>query len=145
MINVSKIEPKEIMEGFLRRFIRTEHLTLAYWNIEEETQLPLHSHHHEQITQVTKGKFELTVDGVIRLGKEGEIVVIPSHVENRGIALTPCEIFNIFSPVRKIIDNKNISNAIHSISIVLELGPILTLLSFAPLHFSLAICDCQNL
>ncbi len=101
MIDISKIEPKEIMEGFSGRFIHTKHLTLAYWDIEEGAQLPLHSHHHEQITQVAKGKFELTVDGVKRLCKEGEIVVIPSHVEHSGIALTPCEIFDIFNPVRE--------------------------------------------
>ena len=100
MIDISKLEPKEIMSGFKGRFIHTENLTLAYWDVDEGSILPLHSHHHEQITQVTQGQFELIIDGKKRLCKEGEIVVIPPHVEHQGVALTDCKIFDIFSPVR---------------------------------------------
>ena len=101
MIDINTIEPTEIMKGFKGRFIHTEKLTLAYWEIEKGSILPLHSHHHEQITRVTEGQFELTIDGITKLCEEGEIAVIPPNVEHSGVAISDCKVFDIFTPVRE--------------------------------------------
>ncbi len=50
---------KEVMPGFNRRFEHGANVTMAFWEIEEGAALPEHSHHHEQIATVYKGKFEL--------------------------------------------------------------------------------------
>lgn len=43
----------------------------------------------------------MTIDGKTSVFGEGQVVVIPPHVEHGGVALTDCRIFDIFSPVRE--------------------------------------------
>ena len=101
MIEITSIAQKEIIEGFKARFIHTDNLTLGYWDVEEGAVLPLHSHFLEQVTKVLEGKFELTVGDETKVYEAGYVAVIPSHVIHGGKALTPCKLFDIFSPVRE--------------------------------------------
>jgi hypothetical protein len=45
-VDISKIEPKEIIKGFKGKFIHTENSTLAFWEVEKGASIPLHSHIH---------------------------------------------------------------------------------------------------
>lgn len=101
MIEIASIAQKEIIKGFKARFIHTDNLTLGYWDVEEGAVLPLHSHFHEQVTKVLEGKFELTVGNETKVYEAGYVAVIPSNVIHGGKALTPCKLFDIFSPVRE--------------------------------------------
>lgn len=104
-IDVSKIEQKEIIKGFKARFIHTANTTLAFWEVEKGAAIPLHSHIHEQTTQVLEGKFELTIGDETKTYENGFVAVIPSNVIHGGVALTDCKLFDVFSPVRE--DYKN--------------------------------------
>lgn len=104
-IDVSKIKQKEIIKGFKARFIHTANTTLAFWEVEKGATIPLHSHIHEQTTQVLEGKFELTIGDETKTHENGFVAVIPSNVIHGGVALTDCKLFDVFSPVRE--DYKN--------------------------------------
>ena len=95
------IEPKEILPGFRARFIHTNSQTLSLVTIEKGAVLPEHAHMHEQVSQVVEGSFELTVDGKAKVCNPGDIALIDSNVPHSGVALTPCTIFDIFTPVRE--------------------------------------------
>lgn len=97
----SKIQPIEVMPGFRGKFIHTESLTLALWEIDAGSILPLHQHPHEQISQLLKGVFEMSVDGESQKAEIGELITIPGNTEHKGKAMTDCVIFDIFSPVRE--------------------------------------------
>jgi quercetin dioxygenase-like cupin family protein len=101
MIKISQLPEKEIKQGFKARFVHTEQTTLGFWTAEKGAVLPMHAHFHEQVTQVLKGKFEMTIDGKTQIYGKGDLVVIPSNVIHGGVALTDCQIFDIFSPVRE--------------------------------------------
>ncbi len=105
-VDISKIEPKEIIKGFKGKFIHTENTTLAFWEVEKGASIPLHSHIHEQTTQVVEGKFKLTVDGETKIYENGLVAVIPSNVVHGGVALSNCKLIDVFSPVRE--DYKNL-------------------------------------
>ncbi|MCD4788542.1 MAG: hypothetical protein K8R37_00970, partial [Bacteroidales bacterium] len=62
-IELKEVEEKEIVPGYKARFIHSEDMTVASWNIKKGYSLPEHSHLHEQISCVTDGEFELTIDG----------------------------------------------------------------------------------
>jgi len=99
--SLKDIESKELIKGFRVRFIHSENVTLAYWDIDEDAVLPEHSHIHEQIAIVTDGEFEFTIEGKSTICKPGGIMIIPSNAVHSGRALTNCKITDIFSPVRE--------------------------------------------
>ena len=99
--DLSKIEPREIIKGFHGRFIHMDHFTFAYWEVDAGSEIPVHSHIHEQMMQVLEGEFELTVNGVSKVYTPGMVVTIPSNVEHGGRAITDCVLTDIFSPVRE--------------------------------------------
>ncbi|MDF1516393.1 MAG: cupin domain-containing protein [Lutibacter sp.] len=99
--DISKIEKKEIIKGFSGRFFHTNNFTIAFWEIEEGSLLPVHSHIHEQTTQVIEGKLEMFVDGVTTVLEPGMIANIPSNVIHSGKALTNCKVTDVFSPTRE--------------------------------------------
>lgn len=101
MIKISEIPKKEVIKGFEAQFVHTEQTTLGFWEIKEGAVLPMHSHFHEQITQVLEGQFELTIGEETKICEIGELAVISPNVIHGGRALTDCKIFDIFSPVRE--------------------------------------------
>ncbi len=101
MIQLDSLPQTEVKEGFNARFVHTENMTLGYWDVVEGATLPMHSHFHEQVTQVLEGKFELTVGEKTLVYEVGQIVIIPPNVPHGGKALTDCKLFDIFCPVRE--------------------------------------------
>ncbi|WP_298760850.1 cupin domain-containing protein [uncultured Psychroserpens sp.] len=100
-IEISNIPQKEIITGFKARFVHSAHTTTAFWEIEAGAELPLHSHIHEQISMVTEGQFQMTINNVTKVYTPGMLVIIPSNIEHSGKALTTCKITDVFSPVRE--------------------------------------------
>lgn len=99
--DISKIEQKEIIKGFKGRFFHANSFTIAFWEIEEGSILPEHSHFHEQSTQVIEGKLELVIGGVSEVLESGMIAKISSNVIHSGKALTNCKVTDVFSPIRE--------------------------------------------
>lgn len=101
-IHLSDIEARELLPGFSVKFIHTEKMTLAYWDIKAGSILPEHNHPHEQVAaQVISGEFELTLEGESKVMKAGDIAVIPSNAVHSGRAITDCQLLDVFSPVRE--------------------------------------------
>ncbi|MCW3091537.1 MAG: cupin [Ferruginibacter sp.] len=99
--DIEQIEPKEIVKGYIARFIHTENMTIAFWEVEQGAVMPLHHHVHEQTSQVLEGKFELVIDGEAKLYEPGSIAIIPSNIPHSGMAITRCKLMDVFSPPRE--------------------------------------------
>ncbi len=100
-IELSSIQPKEIITGYEARFIHTPNMTFSYVTVKAGAALPEHSHPHEQVSHVLEGEFQLTLDGEpLRFGP-GTVVVIPSNMKHAGLAITDCTILDVFTPVRE--------------------------------------------
>lgn len=100
-MNISEIKSKEIIKGYHGRFVHMKSFTLGFWEVEEGASIPLHSHEHEQTTQVVEGEFEMTVASVTKIYKPGMLVTIPSNVVHGGRAITHCKLSDVFCPVRE--------------------------------------------
>jgi len=98
--NQKALEEKEPAAGFKARFIHTDNMTLAYWDILAGSVLPGHAHAHEQVVNMVAGTFSLTVAGKTRVLEPGDIVIIPSNIKHTGQAITDCRIMDVFYPVR---------------------------------------------
>ena len=100
-LNLKDLEEREIVPGYRVKFVHSENMTLAYWDVDQGAALPEHSHPHEQIANVLEGRFELTVDGEPRILEPGMVAVIPGGVPHSGVALTPCRLLDAFHPPRE--------------------------------------------
>ncbi len=96
-----KSTPKEILPGFIARFIHTQTQTFSWVEIKKGSVLPEHFHANEQFSRIVEGTFELTVDGEMKVCKAGDIALIDSNVPHSGKAMTDCIIMDVFTPVRE--------------------------------------------
>lgn len=99
-INLDNFEVREIVPGYRARFLHTEEMTLAFWEVEAGAALPEHSHSHKQVAAVLEGRFELTVAGETRVLEPGTAAVIPGDVSHSGRAVTDCRLLDVFHPAR---------------------------------------------
>ena len=79
-----------------------EKMMLSLVELMPHSIVPLHSHPHEQMGFVLKGKFELTIAEEYRLLQEGDAYLIPSGIEHsvKTKACKSCTL-EIFSPPRE--------------------------------------------
>ena len=102
---IKEIKPKEIVPGYFGKFFHGEKMTLAFWKVKKNSKIPKHNHVHEQCLFVKKGKFELTIEGEKKILHDNELIFIPPKTYHSGIALTGCELIDVFSPNRKEYSN----------------------------------------
>lgn len=94
-------EIKNLLDGGKVRLIHTQNLTLAEWEFDEGSDLPEHSHPHEQITKVISGRFALTVEGVTYTLEEGDSIIINPNELHSGKSLTKSKLIDVFHPARE--------------------------------------------
>jgi quercetin dioxygenase-like cupin family protein len=99
--NIEKIKVLSPMDGFRGRMVHTRDLTIAYWEIDKDSELPLHKHLNTQTTHVVSGQLELSISGVTRVVNAGVLVVIDANELHSGKALTPCSVIDTFTPARE--------------------------------------------
>lgn len=100
-LSVQGITVREMVPGYRARFVHSERMTEAYWEIDAGAPLKGHRHPQEQIVNMLEGQFELTVDGVAHLLGPGTVFVIPPNVPHSGRAITDCRILDVWAPVRE--------------------------------------------
>ena len=100
-VNLNDVPQREVFAGFSGRFVHSQFMTFAHWEIKAGAALPSHSHPHEQVVNMIEGEFELTSNGVTqRLGPRS-VAVIPPNAMHSGRAITDCRILDVFHPVRE--------------------------------------------
>lgn len=100
-IDISTLDEKEVIKGYRGTTIHTGSLTFMYWTVEEGAVMPMHSHIHEQVANILKGEFELTIEGQTQLLVPGMVAVIPPNAKHGGKAVTACELLDVFNPERE--------------------------------------------
>lgn len=97
--------PEETLKGTItRRLITGERMMIAHVYLKKGDDVPRHSHENEQLTYVLEGALhfwlgpnderELTV-------RAGEVLVIPSNVPHRALAMEDTLDVDVFSPPRQ--------------------------------------------
>jgi quercetin dioxygenase-like cupin family protein len=90
--------------GMSRRLITGKGMMIAHVYLKKGDEVPQHSHMNEQITYVLEGAlhFWLGADGAQELTvRAGEVLVIPSDLEHRALALEDTLDVDVFNPPRE--------------------------------------------
>jgi len=98
---LEEIEQRELLPGLHVRFVHSENMTLAYWEIEAGSEMPLHSHPHEQITSILEGELELVLGDETKILGPGSGALIAPDVPHSGKAISNCRVLDAFHPVRE--------------------------------------------
>ena len=101
-IDASGRKPMELAPGARTRTFWGEQMLLSLVEIDAESEVPLHSHPHEQGGIIIEGELEMGVDGEVKLLKVGDMYIIPGNVEHYAKAHSVKAVaLDIFSPVRE--------------------------------------------
>lgn len=100
-LELSDIKERQPVPGFHVRFVHTDNMTVAYWDIEAGAIMPEHAHPHEQIVNLLEGELEFVAGKESSTLVPGRVAVIPPDVPHSGRAVTACRVLDVFYPVRE--------------------------------------------
>ena len=84
-----------------RQMIHGQTITMARLELLKGCDVPVHSHHNEQISTVESGKLRFVLAGKEVIVAAGESLVIPPHVPHSAEALEDTVALDLFSPPRE--------------------------------------------
>jgi len=101
-VNKLSIEPIEALEGVFRRtLLYNDSLMLCHFTLEENAEVPLHSHKEHQIGYVLKGKLKFITEEGEFIAKEGDSYFFDSNEKHGALILEYTEVIDIFNPSRE--------------------------------------------
>ena len=106
--NRERSTPEVVRKGTADRpgkRISEESNRVAFWKVKKGSKIPEHTHIHEQCLFVKEGVFELIIEKEKKTLKKDELIIIPSNTKHSGVAITNCELIDVFSPNRKEYSN----------------------------------------
>lgn len=95
------IEREQLNPLFARQVIHTDSMTVAKIYMKKGCEVPMHSHHNEQMSMMHEGRLQFVIDGKELVVGPGEAVRIPPNVPHSAIALDDCVATDLFSPPRE--------------------------------------------
>lgn len=100
----SDLHAEPLKEGLTRKLVTGERMMIAHVYLKKGVDVPRHSHDNEQLTYILEGVLqfwfgahderELTV-------RAGEVIVIPSNLPHRALALEDTLDVDVFAPPRQ--------------------------------------------
>jgi quercetin dioxygenase-like cupin family protein len=93
--------PLETMSDVIsRRVFSGEKAMVAQVYLKKDAVVPLHQHESEQITYIMEGALKFELEGREVTVRKGELLLIPSNVPHRAVALEDTLDLDIFAPIR---------------------------------------------
>ncbi len=101
-IDWSSIPAREVADGIERQMIWGERLMMCRMRLRPGVAAPVHSHPHEQMTIVERGRVVFTIKRDTRVVSPGQVLYFPPHCEH-GVRVLDEEavLIDVFSPIRE--------------------------------------------
>lgn len=91
----------ELAAGNRRRvLIHVDELMQVEFGFDKGAIGALHSHPHIQVSYVAEGRFEVTIDGIIRIVGQGGSFIVPKGLVHGVVALEAGRLIDCFTPHR---------------------------------------------
>jgi quercetin dioxygenase-like cupin family protein len=96
------IEATDLGQGVSRKILASgDSMMTAQFDFEEGAIGYLHTHPHEQVGYVVRGRFEATVGDETSVIEAGDTYYVPSGVEHGVVALEAGTLLDVFTPQRE--------------------------------------------
>jgi unsaturated pyranuronate lyase len=95
------VPAEQLADNIVRRMIVGANEMLVRWEFTKGALAARHSHPHEQMVVMVRGKLRLVVGGEETVMEPDDIVVIPPQVPHEAEALEDTVVIDIFSPPRE--------------------------------------------
>lgn len=93
---------KEVLDGiFMKTLVYGDKTLLCEFKLAQDSQLPFHSHPHEQTGYLVSGKLKLTIGKTTFEVSPGDSWNIPGDVEHGAEILEDTVAIEVFSPARE--------------------------------------------
>jgi len=98
----STVPVELVAEGIARQIVTGDRLMVCRLTIAARTVTPIHTHVHEQMTLVERGRADFFVEGQKRTAGPGDVLLFPSGIVH-GATMLDEEVvrIDIFSPPRE--------------------------------------------
>lgn len=98
----NRIPVEQVAAGVARQMIYGDRLMVCRLTIAARTVTPVHSHVHEQITLVERGRADFFVEGERKTAQAGDVLFFPSNIRHGATMLDEeVVLIDIFSPPRE--------------------------------------------
>ena len=96
------VTAQRVAEGIARRMIVGERPMMCRITTAPGVDTPAHSHPHEQLTMIERGRVRFTVAGQERIASAGDVLHVPSDVIHGATMLDEeVGLVDIFTPIRE--------------------------------------------
>jgi quercetin dioxygenase-like cupin family protein len=98
----TKVPIEQVANGIKRQMIVGENVMVCRFTFDPFVVTDVHTHPHEQVTLVIKGKAKFTIDGLAVIVAAGDVLHFPPH-NSHGATMLDEEVvlIDIFSPIRE--------------------------------------------
>ena len=98
----SKVESVQTAPGIRRQMVVGQNVMICRFTFDPFVVTDVHSHPHEQMTLVMKGKVKFTVGDEIHVVAAGDVLHFPPHNRHGATMLNEeVVLIDIFSPIRE--------------------------------------------
>jgi len=95
------VPTKRVADGIDRQMIVGDKLMMCRLTLQPHVDTPAHSHPHEQMTIIERGRARFTIGDTARVAVAGDVLHFPANVRHGATMLDEeVVLIDIFTPVR---------------------------------------------
>ncbi|MFX0166695.1 MAG: cupin domain-containing protein [Promethearchaeota archaeon] len=102
IMSKENIKQIRVFEGVYRKtLLFNNNLMLCHFKLEQNAEVPIHSHKEDQIGYVIEGKLKILTEKGEFIAKTGDGYIFNSNEKHGAIILEDSEVIDIFHPARE--------------------------------------------
>ena len=99
-VNWESIRSENLNPSIERRYISTDQMTIARFQLKKGIVVPTHQHPNEQIANTLKGALKFTLGGREVTVRAGETLLIPPNLPHSAEVMEDSVVLDVFTPPR---------------------------------------------
>ncbi len=106
-VNADNIPKMELFPGAQSGIVAGEGIMLSFLVMEQDSEVPEHSHPHEQAGLLLEGKLQFRIGDEEMLMAPGDAFIVPPNMVHAGVVVEgPAKVLDIFNPPREDYQDK---------------------------------------